>query len=99
MSPRHVFPSRVLLPLSQQVSMVVQEVFCRWRMRWLLEGFGMGVVHTPAPSCALADLLFSLGMSPRHVFPSRVLFPLSQRVSLVGQMAFFDNACEGRVRV
>ena len=45
----------------------------------------MGVVHRTAPSCALADLPFSLGMSPRHVFPSRVMIPSSQRVSLVVQ--------------
>ena len=46
----------------------------------------MCVEHRPAPSCALADLPFSLGfMSPRHVFPSRVMLPSSQRVSLVVQ--------------
>ena len=45
----------------------------------------MGVVHIPAPPCALADLPFSLGMSPRHVFPSRVMLPSSQRVSLLVQ--------------
>ena len=37
-------------------------------------------------------------MSPRHVFPSRVMVPSSQPVSLVGQMAFSGNACEGCVR-
>ena len=46
---------------------------------------GMGVVHILAPSCARADLLFCLGMSPRHVFISRVMLASSQRVSLVVQ--------------
>ena len=50
-----------------------------------MRGCGRGVVHIPAPSCALADLPSSLGMSARHVFPSLVMLPSSQRVSLVVQ--------------
>ena len=34
-------------------------------------------------------------MSPRHVFPSCVILPSSQPVSLVGQMAIFGNSREG----
>ena len=47
----------------------------------------MGVVHRPAPSCALADIPFSLSwvMSPRYVFPSRGMLPFSQDVSTVVQ--------------
>ena len=50
-----------------------------------MRGCDMGVVYIPAASCALADLPFSLGMNPRHVFASRVMLPSSQRVSLVVQ--------------
>ena len=59
----------------------------------------MGVVHIPAPSCAFTDipLLFWV-MSPRHVFPSHVMVPSAQGVSLVGQMACFGNARNGCVR-
>ena len=58
----------------------------------------MGVVHRPAPSCALADLPFCHGFClPATCFPPVVWS--SQGVSLVGQIALFDNACEGCVRV
>ena len=59
----------------------------------------MGVVHIPAPSCALADIPFSLGLClPATCFPRVLWVPSSQPVSLVGQIAFFGNACEGCVR-
>ena len=44
----------------------------------------MGVVHRPAPSCAPADLLFSLGICLHATcFPPRVMVPSLQRVSTV----------------
>ena len=54
--------------------------------------------HTCPILCTCKPSFLSWVMSPRHVFPSRVMVPLSQPVSLVGQMAFFGNACEGCVR-
>ena len=59
----------------------------------------MGVVHRPAPSCALPDSILPCVMCSHHALLSRVMFPSPQDVSLVGQTAFFDNACEGCVRV
>ena len=61
----------------------------------------MRVLHRTAPSCALADLPFSRGLClpATYVFPSHVMVPSLQLVSLVAQMAFFGNACEGCLRV
>ena len=40
-----------------------------------VRGCGMGVVHRPAPSCALADLPFSLGLClPATCFPPVLCF-------------------------
>ena len=62
----------------------------------------MGVVQWCTDLPHLVHLLTFLSLlgnvSPPRV-PSRVMVPLSQGVSLVGQMAFFDDACEGCVRV
>ena len=95
MSPRDVFLSCVVVPSSQQVSTVVQMAFYGNAREGCVRRCGMGVVHIPAPSCALADLPFSRGLC----LPSHVMVPSSQVVSLVGQMAFFGNAFEGCVRV
>ena len=59
----------------------------------------MGVVHIPAPLVPLLIVLSLLGYVSHNTLPSRVMVPSSQLVSLVGQMAFFGNACEGCVRV
>ena len=69
MSPRDVFPSCVVVPSSQQVSTVVQIAFFGNARDGCVRRCGMGVVHIPAPSCALADLPFSLGLClPQHAF-------------------------------
>ena len=97
--PRHAFLPCHAFPSSQPVSLVVQTEFFGNAREGCVRGCGMGVVHIPAPSCALADLPFSFGLClPAAGFPRVLWVPSSQPVSLVGQMAFFGNACEGCVR-
>ena len=99
MSPRGVFPSRVMVPLSQPVSLVGQMAFFGNACDRCVRSSGIVVVHISTPSCALADLPFSFGLClPAAGFPRVLWVPSSQPVSLVGQMAFFGNACEGCVR-
>ena len=44
-----------------------------------VRGFGMGVVHITAPSCALADLLFSFGLCLPATCFSPILWFLCHR--------------------
>ena len=76
----YVFPPRVSIPChafpsSQHVSLVVQMAFFGNACEGCVRSCGMGVVHIPAPSCALADLPFSLGFClPATCFPPVLWF-------------------------
>ena len=93
MSPRDVFPSRVMLPSSQPVSTVVQMAFLAMHARVVL-GAVAWVWCTYLTHLVHLLTFLSWVMSPRDVFPSRVMVPSSQPVSTVVQIAFFGNACE-----
>ena len=66
----NMLSSRVMLPSSQHVSLVGQMAFFGNAREGCVRGCGMGVVHTPTPSCALANVPFSLGLCvPAACFP------------------------------
>ena len=95
----NTLPSRVVLLLPQLVS-TVMHYLCRPCMQQLREEMrhGCGAQNCPI-LCTCRPSFLSWVMSPRYVFPSRVMVPSLQPVSTVGQMAFCDNACEGCVTV
>ena len=97
--PAACFPSYVLGSFVAAREFGCSNGVFRQCMRGLCEGLWHGCgAHTCPILCTCKPSFLSWVMSPRHVFPSRVILPSSQPVSLVGQMAFIGNACEGCVR-
>ena len=68
--PATYFPRVLWVPSSQPVSLVGQMAFFGNAWEGCVRGCGMGVVHIPAPSCALSEISFSLGLClPAACFP------------------------------
>ena len=71
----NTLPSRVMVPSSQLVSLVGQMAFFDNAREGCVRSCVMGVVHRPDPSCAFADLPFSLGLClPAPCFPPVLWF-------------------------
>ena len=78
--PATCFPPYHAFPSSQHVSLVGQMAFSGNACKGCVRSSGIGVVHIPAPSCALADIPFSRGLClPTTCFPP-VLWFLRRRM-------------------